>query len=122
MSEPEKVDIPAAEQPQHLGFMYGKISVKPAVMYIWLNYPDFVREIETLISKGITIDNQSVYEVIKGIYFPLRRERELYGLDKNKDGALNHSKTRKGLRDLCTVLYGNPDKWEADYEAFVSQV
>lgn len=118
-NESENVIAPEEPYPRHLGFMFKKISVSRTLLNIWLHSPDFVREIEHLINEGISIDNRSVYEAIKKIYFPLLEEQELYGYAHNNEKLQYHSRTRNGLRRLGTVLFDNPDAWESDYHKFL---
>lgn len=102
------------ERKYDLNFMVNKISVPRMVMTYWLSLPEFVEVINKCISERKEIDDELVYEVVKGIYFPKALMRE----NDNSDKLFNYKTARRGLNELSEKLTGSRDGWQEDYLKF----
>ena len=56
------------ELSDRLNFMYNKISIPKMSMVYWMKVPEFVAEMLERFERGDTIDDQSVYPVMKKVY------------------------------------------------------
>lgn len=102
----------------YLGFLYEKISVPKVIMSIWVSYAPFREKIKYRIDNNLTIDNWVVYNIIKTIYFPIRKERENGKIIKHP----NPHQTLRGVRFLCKELYNDREYWQKEYQEYIDKI
>lgn len=86
---------------ERLGFLFKKISMPKPMLAYWLTVPEFLNKINDLAFKGVTIDNELVYEIMKEIY--ARKDAE-----GNKDFKFRIG--NRSLKQLEKVLGMNREK------------
>lgn len=67
MSE-EKEVIDTEQAIREFGFMFKKISCSKGNLIEWFSVPEFIEGLMAYKNNGITIDNESVYELMTDIY------------------------------------------------------
>lgn len=73
------------------GFMFKKISVHPIFLRMWLEIPEFTDRIDEMMATNITVDNQSVYDLMQRVY----GEKSV-----QHDPKFNQYKARRSMREL----------------------
>lgn len=102
------------EKGYDLNFMYKKIDVPRPVMVSWLKLPEFTNAIQSKIESGISINNKTVYDVVKKIYF-----EKIQMKDSGQDiGDFNHYGMKRGIQKLCKILFDDSNYWKQEYEEY----
>ena len=90
-----------------IDFLYRKCSVPTYSMAYWISVPEFYDRIKQISGTNTTIDNALVFDVMLEIYKEKLEDKE-YGWKVN----FNFHTSRKALRSLSFVLFGDKEAWQ----------
>lgn len=90
-----------------LGFLHKKIPMNHTALAYWVSLDEFSSRIEELISNGISIEAQPVFEIMKEIYLRYEAEKEK-SFDKPD---FNFYLARRGIESIWELISGSKEGW-----------
>ena len=90
-------------------FLFKKSILPQIYLEMFLGIDEFVSKINERIKNNQDIDDESIYEIIKPIYFTKYKAGE-----KSSDARMMY----KSIRKLSKKIYGNEDAWKSDFENY----
>lgn len=115
----------------NFGFLFKKSSLPKSNLNALLSIEEFVSSANEVIAKGKGIEDADIYNIVKGLYFPMLKDFETngfkedfkrkYGSDKYKEWSHKFRTLGSATRSFSKALYGG-DQWSEDYNKFKNEV
>ncbi len=115
----------------NFGFLFKKSSLPKSDLNALLSVEEFVSKANAVIANGKGSEDIDIYNIVKGLYFPLLKDFETegfksefkkkYGSDKYKEWSFRFRILGGATRKFSKVLF-NEDKWQDDYIKYKNEV
>lgn len=113
------------------GFLFKKSTLPKSDLDKLLQFKDFVNAANLIIAKGKGIEDSDIYEIVKGIYFPMLSNHQSegfkdsykaeYGAPKYKEWSFKFRTFGNAAKAFSKALYGSTDDLQSAYQSFSNQ-
>lgn len=115
----------------NFGFLFKKSSLPKSSINLLLQYDDFVKEANDIMSKGHGIEDIDLYSIVKKIYFPMMEDLQKEGFKENykkrfgssgyKEWSSKYKIFGDAIRGFSKALFGSTERWKNDYLDYSQQ-